>query len=101
MVVRACGRARRAAQREASRKKERPAKKRVSARSKVAASGHFGCFGRFEVVGSAFVHGSGLRNGRTEFPIGRSAVRTTIGKVRTCGRIVRRFWPATGRFVMK
>ena len=29
MVVRACGRARRAAQREASRKKERPAKNRV------------------------------------------------------------------------
>ena len=57
--------------------------------NKVVDCGHFGCFGRFEMGGSAFVHGSGLRNGRTEFPIGRSAVRTTIGKVRFCGRKVR------------
>ena len=51
--------------------------------SNVVDCGHSYCFGRSRSGGPLRVFGTGLPNGRTEFPIGRSIGRTPIGKVRT------------------
>ena len=51
--------------------------------------GHSYCFGRSRSGGPLRVFGTGLPNGRTEFPIGRSIGRTPIGKVRTTIKKVR------------
>ena len=57
--------------------------------SNVVDCGHSYCFGRSRSGGPLRVFGTGLPNGRTEFPIGRSIGRTPIGKVRTTIKKVR------------